>query len=215
MAGKILEELSKAVIEGDAEAAKKAAEDAIEAKVSALDAVMEMQKAMGVVGEKFEAKEYFLSELITAGTAMKVAMEVIEPHIKPGEVAVTGKVVFGTVEGDLHDIGKNVVIAAMRGRGFEVHDLGKDVPPDKFVESTKEVEPNIVAMSALMSTTLPAMERTIKALKDAGLREKVKVMVGGAPVLQLGDVFVKRIGADAYGEDAFDAVKRAEKLIMR
>ena len=209
----ILERLRKSVVEGNDVEAEKAAEEAMKTEITAFDAIIAMQDAMKTVGEKFEAKEYFLLDLTMAGAAMGSAMKVISPHIKPGEVVAKGKVVFGTVEGDLHDIGKNMVIAAMRGAGFEVHDLGTDVPSGKFIEKVKKEEPDIVAMSSIMSTTLPAMERTIKALEEAKLREKVKIMVGGAPILQLGDLFVKRIGADATGENAFDAARKAIELI--
>ena len=209
----ILEGLSKALIEGKEEEAKSAAQKAVDTGIPVFDLIKEMEKAMGVVGQKFSDKEYFLSELVESGNAMKAAIQIIEPHIKPGEIEATGKVVFGTVYEDLHDIGKNMVVSALIAAGFEVHDLGVDVPPEKFVEAVKKHNPDILAMSALMGSTVPNMQKTVKALEENGLRDKVRIMVGGAPILQWGQRFADMIGADYFGKDPLDGVKVAEKIM--
>ncbi|MEM1550803.1 MAG: cobalamin-dependent protein [Candidatus Bathyarchaeia archaeon] len=138
-----------------------------------------------------------------AGEVVKEGMKVLEPYLKVGEVKMIGKVVIGTVKGDLHDIGKNIVVTLLRASGLEVIDLGVDVPPERFVEAVKEHKPDVVAMSALLTTTMDEMENVIKALKEAGLRDKVKVIIGGAPIT---DEFAKKIGADAAAKDAIEGV---------
>ncbi|NHV06650.1 MAG: cobalamin-binding protein [Thaumarchaeota archaeon] len=161
-------------------------------------------EGMDIVGKKFEASEYFLSELIVAGEIGKEITKILEPHLKGTEVKKLGKVVIGTVRGDLHDIGKNIVAIMLEAAGFEVVDLGADVPPEKFVEAVKKENPDIVAMSALLTVTMVEMKNVIEALKEAGLRSKVKVIVGGAPVTE---EFAKSIGADGYGADAVQGVR--------
>lgn len=165
---------------------------------------------MDVVGRKFKDNEIFLPEVLFAAQAMQVGMEVLKPLLVEAKVEPAGKVVIGTVEGDLHDIGKNIVAMMMEGAGFEVIDLEVNVSPEVFVEAVRENHPDIVAMSAMLTTTMPAMERTIDALALAGLRDKVKTMVGGVSVTQS---YADRIGADGYGDDAASAVDKARELL--
>ena len=179
-------------------------EEAVRAGVPAYEVVMEgMARGMEVVGEKYERNEYFLAELIMAGETMKEGMKVLEPYLKAGELKKIGKVVIGTVRGDLHDIGKNIVATLLSAAGFDVIDLGVDVPPEKFVEAVKENSPDIVGMSALLTTTMVEMEDIIKELKKAGLRDKVKVIIGGAPITR---EYAEKIGADAAARDAVEGV---------
>ena len=162
-----------------------------------------MAKGMEVVGGNYEKGEYFLADLIVAGEAMKEGTKILEPHLKAGEAKASGRVVIGTVKGDMHDIGKGVVATMLSGAGFQVIDLGVDVPPEKFVEAVKKETPDIVGMSALLTTTMIEMENVIKALKEAGVRDKVKVIVGGAPV---SHEYAEKIGADAYAREAVEGV---------
>jgi len=178
--------------------------EAVEAGIPAYDVVMlGMSKGMEIVGEKYEHNEYFLAELIMAGEVMKEGMKVLEPYLRSSEMRKIGKVVIGTVRGDLHDIGKNIVVTLLSAAGFEVIDLGVDVPPEKFVEAVKEHNPDIVGMSALLTTTMIEMENVIKALKEAGLRDGVKIIIGGAPITR---EFAEKIGADAAARDAVEGV---------
>ncbi|MCD6095168.1 MAG: corrinoid protein [Thermoprotei archaeon] len=168
--------------------------------------------AMNIVGKKFEEGEYFLAELVAAGETFKEVLGILRPLLlKSGEkIKRLGKVVIGTVRGDLHDIGKNIVATMLESAGFEVYDLGADVPPEEFVKKAKEVNADIVAMSALLTTTMIEMKNVIEELKKAGIRDKVKVIIGGAPVTE---EFAREIGADAYAEDAVKAVEVCKRLI--
>jgi 5-methyltetrahydrofolate--homocysteine methyltransferase len=166
--------------------------------------------AMGVVGDKFKNGEYFVPEMLISAKAMKQSMEVIKPKLVAGTYKPVGKVVIGTVRGDLHDIGKNLVKMMLEGAGFEVIDLGVDVAPEKFVAAAKEQNAQLVAMSALLTTTMLSMPDTIKALEASGLRGKVKVMIGGAATTE---AFAKEIKADGYGADASTAVSLAKQLV--
>ncbi len=166
--------------------------------------------AMHTVGEKFKNGEYFVPEMLIAARAMGAAMEIIKPALIKSDYKPIGKVVIGTVRGDLHDIGKNLVKMMLGGAGFEVVDLGVDVAPEKFVDAIKQHQPQVVAMSALLTTTMLAMPDTIKAIASAGERSKVKVIIGGAAVT---DSFAKDITADGYSQDAHSAVELAKKLI--
>jgi len=209
----VLARLRDCVVNLDIDGVKRAAREALEAGVTPYEAIMEgMAKGMEVVGQKYEAGEYFLAELIMAGETMKEGLSVLEPYMKTGDMKHIGKVVIGTVEGDLHDIGKNVVITLLTASGFEVIDLGVDVPAEKFVEAVKQYKPDIVAMSALLTTTMVNMAKVIKALEQAGLRDKVKIIVGGAP---LTEEYAKQIGADAYGRDAVEGVNICKKWVSR
>lgn len=200
----ILGEVRDAIVNLDIDGVQNACKEAIAAGIPAYKAVTDgMAKGMEIVGEKYENNEYFLAELIMAGETMKEGMKVLEPHLKSGELRTIGKVVIGTVRGDLHDIGKNVVVTLLGAAGFDIIDLGVDVPSEKFVETVKESNPDIVGMSALLTTTMIEMESIIKALKDAGLRDKVKIVIGGAPITQ---EYAEKIGADAAARDAVQGV---------
>ena len=167
-------------------------------------------KGLEIVGKKYEAKEYFLIELIMAGETMKTGMEIIAPHLKSDDLKKTGTVVIGTVEGDLHDIGKNIVSTLLFSSGFEVHDLGVDVPADKFIEKVKETEADVLALSALLTTTMLEMGNIIEKLRTEGIREQVKVILGGAP---LSEEYAEEIGADAFASGAITGVETIKKLI--
>jgi 5-methyltetrahydrofolate--homocysteine methyltransferase len=169
-----------------------------------------MMAAMGEVGRLFEEGEYFVPELLVAARAMQGGMDILQPLLVAEDVEPVGKIVIGTVQGDLHDIGKNLVGMMLQGAGFEVTDLGSDVAPEKFVEAVKTSGASLVAMSALLTTTMVNMPTTIEALNQAGLRDSVKIMVGGAPVT---DQFAQKIGADGYAPDANQAAKLALSLI--
>lgn len=166
---------------------------------------------MDRVGKDFKEDILFLPEVLRAAKAMHAGMDILRPLLSESESATLGTYLIGTVEGDLHDIGKNLVVMMLRGAGIEVVDLGTDTPPEKFVEATKEHEPQILGMSALLTTTMSGMKTALEALEKAGLREKVKVMVGGAPVTQK---FADEIGADGYGHDAVSAVDLAKEWLQ-
>jgi 5-methyltetrahydrofolate--homocysteine methyltransferase len=155
--------------------------------------------AMDEVGDLFQKGDYFLPEMLVAARAMQRGLDVLQPRLVERGVQPVGRVVIGTVKGDLHDIGKNIVTMALQGAGFEVVDLGIDAPPDKFIEAIKRHNPQVVGLSALLTTTMPAMKNTIEAIKRAGLRNQIKIMVGGASVTQ---TFADEIGADFYGCDS-------------
>jgi 5-methyltetrahydrofolate--homocysteine methyltransferase len=163
---------------------------------------------MNIIGVRFKANEVYIPEVLIAARAMKMAMEVLEPKLVEAGVKPLGKAMVGTVQGDLHDIGKNLVVMMLKGAGFEVVDLGVDVSPDKFVEKAKETKSSIIGLSALLTTTMPSMEKTIRALKDAGI--SARTMVGGAPVTQ---AYADKIGADGYAADAATAVDIAKQLL--
>ncbi|MGQ9635215.1 MAG: corrinoid protein [Bryobacteraceae bacterium] len=206
-----LNKLYEAVLNGDAKTAAAVTKEALEEGVSPIDLVNQyMVPAMDEVGRRYECEEYFVPELLLAARAMKASMDLIRPLLASSGAQPAGRVVIGTVKGDLHDIGKNLVAALLEGGGFEVVDLGADVPPEKFVRAVQERQANIVCLSALLTVTMPAMRTTIETLKDAGLRDKVKVLVGGAPVTQK---YAEEIGADGYGENASEAVTLARRLV--
>ena len=165
---------------------------------------------MDEVGRRFEANEYFVPELLISARAMKAALEIIRPLLIARGDKPVGRVAIGTVKGDLHDIGKNLVASLLEGGGFEVIDLGVNVTPEKFIATVNEKQANIIAMSALLTTTMPSMKTTIDALKQAGVRTKVKVLIGGAPITQK---YADEIGADGYSENAVGAVALAKKAV--
>ncbi|HEY9187352.1 MAG TPA: corrinoid protein [Bacteroidota bacterium] len=165
---------------------------------------------MNVVGQKFKACEFYVPEVLVAARAMKGAMEVLKPKLLESGVQPIAKIAIGTVKGDLHDIGKNLVSMMLQGAGFEIIDLGVDVTPEKFIETVKNQEVKLVGMSALLTTTMPSMKSTIEAMKEAGVRDKVKVIIGGAPVSQ---AYADEIGADGYSPDAASAVEKAKELL--
>ena len=165
---------------------------------------------MAIVGDKFKRNEIFVPEMLIAARAMKEALKILEPALVAAGVKPEHTAVIGTVEGDLHDIGKNLVAAMLEGGGFEIIDLGVDVAPEKFVAAVAEKGANIICLSALLTTTMPSMKDTLAALNAAGIRNKVKVMIGGAPIT---DAYAKEIGADGYSDNASSAVQLARRLV--
>jgi 5-methyltetrahydrofolate--homocysteine methyltransferase len=205
-----LQQLYDAILKGDAKTAAAVTHEALAAQVAPIDIISRyMVPAMGEVGRMFECEEYYVPELLLSARAMKAALDPLRPFLAAAGTKPAGKVVIGTVRGDLHDIGKNLVASLLEGGGFEVVDLGCDVAPERFVESVKASGANLVALSALLTTTMPGMKGTVEALHQAGIRDKVKVMIGGAPVTSQ---FAEQIGADGYGENASVAVTLARKL---
>ena len=206
-----LAKLYDAILAGDAKTAAAVTREALAENADAMELVTRyMIPAMDEVGRRFECEEYFVPELLLSARAMKRAMELIRPLLAARGAQPVGRVVIGTVKGDLHDIGKNLVASMLEGGGFEVIDLGADVAPEKFVEAVRARQADIVALSALLTVTMPAMRTTIEALKAAGVRDRVKVMVGGAPLTQR---YAEEIGADGYGENASVAVSLARRLV--
>jgi 5-methyltetrahydrofolate--homocysteine methyltransferase len=204
-----LAKLKAAVIEGQALPAKEACEAALAEGIPPGRILQEaLVSAMDDVGNRYECGEYFVPEMLISVRAMKEALKILKPLLVEADVKPAGRVVAGTVKGDLHDIGKNLVCMMLEGAGFEIVDLGCDVPVDKFVEAVKQGT-DLVALSALLSTTMPNIKATIEALGEAGIRDKVKVMVGGAPV---NDDVAKEYGADGYAPDASSAVALARSL---
>lgn len=205
----VLGKLSDSIVNLDIDGVKKAAEEALAAGVPAYRAVIDgMAKGMEVVGQKYEDGEYFLAELIMAGETMKEGMSVLEPHLKAGDIETAGKIVIGTVRGDLHDIGKNVVVTLLRAANYDVVDLGVDISAEQFVEAAKEHNPDIVAMSALLTTTMIEMENVVESLVKAGLRDRFKIIIGGAPITS---EYAEKIGADAAARDAVEGVRTCNK----
>jgi 5-methyltetrahydrofolate--homocysteine methyltransferase len=206
-----LKALSEAVISGDAKTARAITEKALADGMDPLALVNEhMVPAMSEVGRRYECNEYFVPELLISARAMKASLELIRPLLIASGREPVGRVAIGTVKGDLHDIGKNLVAAMLEGGGFEVIDLGVNVSPDQFVTAVKEKNAQVVAMSALLTTTMPSMKTTIEALRTAGVRDKVKVLIGGAPITQR---YADEIGADGFSENAPGAVNLARKAL--
>jgi 5-methyltetrahydrofolate--homocysteine methyltransferase len=207
----VISEIFEAILEGQQKKAIEKVNQALAENVDPSVILNEgMVKAMAEVGRLFEEGEYFVPEMLIAARAMQSGLAILKPHLAQADVKSSGKVVAGTVKGDLHDIGKNLVAMMLEGAAFEIVDLGSDVSPDKFVEAVRSTGADIVAMSALLTTTMPNMKTTIEALEAAGLRDKVKVIVGGAP---LTPEYAKQIGADGYAADASRAVALAKSLI--
>jgi corrinoid protein of di/trimethylamine methyltransferase len=203
-------ELYDAILTGNAKKADAVTREALANKCDPSELVGKyMIPAMDEVGKRFECNEYFVPELLIAARAMKTALELITPHLLARGIERAGRVVIGTVQGDLHDIGKNLVASMLEGGGFEVVDLGVDVPPEKFVEAAQAKAGSIVALSALLTTTMTMMKAVITALDKAGIREQTKVMIGGAPITQQ---FADEIGADGYSDNASTAVALARRL---
>jgi 5-methyltetrahydrofolate--homocysteine methyltransferase len=203
--------LHDAILSGDAKAARELTEKALADGIEPMLLVNHaMVPAMDEVGRRFECNEYFVPELLISARAMKAALELIRPILVARGTQPVGRVAIGTVKGDLHDIGKNLVAAMLEGGGFEVLDLGVNVSPEQFVNAVREKGAQVVAMSALLTTTMPAMRTTIEALKAAGVRERVKVLIGGAPITQK---YADEIGADGYSESAPGAVNLARQKL--
>jgi corrinoid protein of di/trimethylamine methyltransferase len=209
--GEVFEGLKQAVIDGDEEAAKKWAEEAVKRGIDAYEAIAKgCLEGMNIVGERYARREYFIPEVVLAAQAMTSAVEVLQPHVKV-EKGAAGVIVIGTVQGDVHDIGKNIVKMMLEAAGFKVIDLGRDVLLKDFVENARKHNAHIIAMSALMTTTMPGMGKVIQMLKEEEIRSRVKVMIGGAPT---SEEFAKKIEADAWGKDAMVAVELARKFVQ-
>jgi 5-methyltetrahydrofolate--homocysteine methyltransferase len=206
-----LEPIYKAVLEGNKNASTENVQSALDAGI---DAGVILQgaliPAMEEVGKLFEAGEYYVPEMLIAARAMQSGLALLKPLLVDSDVKPTGKVVIGTVKGDLHDIGKNLVAMMLEGAGFEINDLGTDVSPDKFIAAINEGGVDILAMSALLTTTMPMMETTIKSVAEAGLKDKVKIIIGGAPVTK---EYASKVGADGYAPDASQAASLAKRLV--
>ncbi len=203
--------LKESVVNLNFEGVKKAADDAVKAGLPPIKAVTEgLAEGLKVVGEKFERGEYFLAELVVAAEVMKEGMSIIRPHIKGEDMKARGRVVLATVKGDYHDIGKSLVATLLRVSGFEVVDLGVDVPTERIIETVKKLDPQILGLSALLTVTMPEMGEVIKELKTSGVREGVKVIVGGSPVTK---EFAEVIGADFRAADAVDGVKKCVEWV--
>jgi 5-methyltetrahydrofolate--homocysteine methyltransferase len=203
--------LSEAVIKGDVKVATAEAQKAMDAGSNAEDVLNRgLIVAMNEVGDKFSKGLLFVPQMLRSAKTMQECTKLLQPFFQEGDVTSKGKVMIGTVKGDLHDIGKNLVSMMLEGSGFTIVDLGVDVSPEKFVEKTNEIKPDIVAMSALLSTTMPAMAQTVEALQKSGLRDKVKIMIGGAPVTEK---YAQQIKADSYASDAGSAVNKAKALL--
>jgi 5-methyltetrahydrofolate--homocysteine methyltransferase len=209
-----MQELTKlfdAIVNGDATSARAITEQALETGVDPMILVNQyMAPAMDEVGRRFERCDYFVPELLLSARAMKSTLEHIRPLMVASGIEPIGCVIVGTVKGDLHDIGKNLVAAMLEGGGFNVVDLGVNVAPDKFVEAARHHNARIIAMSALLTTTMLSMKSTIEAIRQAGLREHTTILIGGAPITEK---FAREIGADAYGATAVDAVALARKAL--
>ncbi|HZD57359.1 MAG TPA: corrinoid protein [Anaerolineales bacterium] len=207
----ILSQMSTAVIEGDMEAVPEMTQQALDEGYSAKEILDNgLMPGMDYVGVEFKAGNMFVPEVLRSARSMQASMNILKPLLAESGEKMIGKVILGTVKGDLHDIGRNLVAMMCEGAGFEVKDLGKDIAPEQFVEAVKEFDPDIVGMSALLTTTMRTMEHTIKALEEAGLRQRVKVMVGGAPVTQS---FATQIGADGYASNAAAAAEMAKRFV--
>jgi corrinoid protein of di/trimethylamine methyltransferase len=205
-----LKKLYDAILTGNFKAAKEITQQALAAGADPQAMVQQyMIPAMDEVGRRYEANEYFVPELLISARAMKASLEFIRPLLIASGAQPAGRVVIGTVKGDLHDIGKNLVAAMLEGAGFEVIDLGVDVPPEKFIAALTEKKAGLVAMSALLTTTMNSMKTTVEAIKAAGVRNNVKIMIGGAPVTEK---YSEEIGADGYSSNANGAVALARKL---
>jgi len=199
------------VIEGEAEKVRELVQQAITGGVSADRVLSEgLIAGMNVVGERMRKHEVFLPEVLLSATAMHAGMDLLKPLLAASGVGLGPKVVLGTVKGDIHDIGKNLVGMMLTGAGFQVVDIGRDIPAERFVQVAREEQAQVVAMSALLTTTMPEMKVTIDALKAEGLREKVKVIVGGAPV---SPEYAAQIGADGYARDAASAMDKVRELV--
>ena len=206
-----LTKLYDAILNGDNKTAVAVTKEALAENADPLDMVTSyMVPAMDEVGKRFECEEYFVPELLLAARAMKGALGLLRPLLAELGAEPLGRVAIGTVKGDLHDIGKNLIASMLEGGGFEIIDLGADVAPERFVQAVKEKNANVVCLSALLTVTMPSMKTTIEALKAAGVRDRVKVLIGGAPVTQQ---YADEIGADGYGSSASSAVPLARKAL--
>jgi len=207
----LFEKMAEVLIAGKEAEVKSLAQQALDKGVSARDVLDKgLLAGMDVVGQRFKAGDMFIPEVLLCARCMHGAMDILNPLLSEGDAAGVGTYLIGTVEGDLHDIGKNLVSMMLQGAGFKVIDLGTNITAQQFVEAVKEHQPDILGMSALLTTTMPRMEETVQALKEAGIRDQVKIMAGGAPVTK---DFVDKIGGDAYGANAASATEKAKELV--
>ncbi|OSB09511.1 corrinoid protein [Clostridium botulinum] len=207
----LIKKLSESVVEMEEEETVELAKECIENNISAYEAIDKgLAHGMNRAGELYEEGEYYIPELLMCSDAMYSGLEVLKLHLKKNDLGKKHKIVIGVIQGDTHDIGKNLVKIMMETEGFEVIDLGRDVPPRDFVDKAKEIQADIICMSTLMTTTMDGMEEVIKLLKEEGIRDKVTVMIGGGPISQN---FADKIGADVYTTDASRAAKRAKKIV--
>ena len=207
----LFEKMAEVLIAGKEAEVKSLTQEALDKGASARDVLDKgLLAGMDVVGQRFKAGDMFIPEVLLCARCMHGAMDLLNPLLSEGDAAGVGTYLIGTVEGDLHDIGKNLVSMMLQGAGFQVIDLGTNITAQQFVEAVKEHQPDILGMSALLTTTMPRMEETIQALKEAGIRDQVKIMAGGAPVTQ---DFVEKIGGDAYGANAASATEKAKELV--
>ncbi|MEE4600439.1 MAG: corrinoid protein [Desulfobacteraceae bacterium] len=207
----LLEKIAERLIVGKIDEVKELSQQALDQGTSPRDIIDKgLLAGMEVVGKRFKAGDMFIPEVLLCARCMHGAMDILKPLLSEADAAGVGIYVIGTVEGDLHDIGKNLVSMMLQGAGFEVIDLGTNIKPQQFVDAVREHKPTILGLSALLTTTMPKMEETINALKEAGIRDQVKIMAGGAPVTQ---AFVDEIGADAYGANAASATEKAKELM--
>ena len=207
----VLENIYQSVIDGNMNGATEGVNKALNEGIAAAEILNQgLIAAMTEVGRLFEDGKYFVPEMLIAARAMQASVAILKPKLLEADIKPLGKVVIGTVKGDLHDIGKNLVAMMLEGAGFEIIDLGTDVPPEKFVDAIKENEAGFIGMSALLTTTMPAMRTTIDALKEAGVRDTVSVMIGGAPVTQN---YANEIGADIYAPDGPSAARKVKEMI--
>ncbi len=208
----LLEDLRKSVIEGDQNSAQDQVRQALAENIPPERILTDgLISAMSEVGRMFEEGEFFVPEMLVSARAMKAGLAILRPSLAAANIRAIGKVVIGTVQGDLHDIGKNLIGMMLEGAGFEVIDLGVDVAPEKYVAAVQEHHPDLIGCSALLTTTMPRMRDIILALQAAGLRDTVKVMIGGAPVTEQ---YAREIGADFYAPDAASAAQGARKLVQ-
>jgi corrinoid protein of di/trimethylamine methyltransferase len=207
----LYKQLADAVVDMDEDAAVRLSEQAVADKVDAYEAIdLGLAKGMERAGKLFEEEEYFVPELIICSDAMNAGIAVLKPHLKQGETAVRHRGVIGVIEGDTHDIGKNLVKIMLESSGFDILDLGRDVPPETFVDKAIETGAELILLSSLMTTTMDAMEDVVKILVKRGVRDKIKVAVGGGPISQ---AFADRIGADGYGKNATEAIRVCRRLV--
>jgi 5-methyltetrahydrofolate--homocysteine methyltransferase len=207
----ILQTIQESVIEGDKSSVQAKVNEALQANLPAEAILNEgLISAMQEVGERFERGDFYVPEMLIAARAMQSGLAILKPYLVQSGVKAAGKIVIGTVKGDLHDIGKNLVAMMLEGSGFEIIDLGADTSPEKFVSAVQENNADIVGLSALLTTTMSNMRKVVVALEEAGLRDKVKIIVGGAPVTES---FAKEIGADGYAPDASRAVSLTKSLL--
>jgi len=207
----LFEKMAEKLIAGKEDEVKSLTQEALDKGAAARDILDNgLLAGMDVVGQRFKAGDMFIPEVLLCARCMHGAMDIIKPLLSEGDAAGMGTYLIGTVEGDLHDIGKNLVSMMLQGAGFQVIDLGTNITAQQFVDAVKEHQPDILGMSALLTTTMPRMEETIQALKEAGVRDGLKIMAGGAPVTQ---DFVEKIGGDAYGANAASATEKAKELV--